>query len=92
MSNREVSYIWYCIQSAAAAAAAALCCCTAVVAAAVLLLPADVRHRNLNPVFSFYSFKRDNFLVHPLEVLSHLRPRLGYILGNYGHARSQGGR
>ena len=31
----------------------------------------------------------------PLAVLSHLRPRFAYttyILGNYGHARSQGGR
>ena len=27
-----------------------------------------------------------------LAVLSHLRPRLAYILGHYGHARSQGGR
>ena len=31
-------------------------------------------------------------LVYPLAVLSHLRPRFAYILGNYGHARSQGGR
>ena len=28
----------------------------------------------------------------PLAVLSHLRPRFTYIIGNYGHARSQGGR
>ena len=47
---------------------------------------------NLIPVFFFSSFKRDFFLMYPLAVLSHLRPRFAYILGNYGHARSQGGR
>ena len=46
---------------------------------------------NLIPVFSFSSFKRDLFLLYPLAVLSRLRPRFAYILGNYGHERSQGG-
>ena len=47
---------------------------------------------NLIPVFSFFSFKRDVFLMAPLgsTAVSHLRPRFAYILGNYGHARSQG--
>ena len=49
---------------------------------------------NLLPMLSFSSFKRDLFLMYeyPLAVLSHLRPRFAYMLGNYGHARSQGGR
>ena len=29
--------------------------------------------------------------MYPLAVLSLLRPRFAYILGHYGHARSQGG-
>ena len=47
---------------------------------------------NLTPVFPFSSFKRDLFLMYSLAVLSHLRRRFAYILGNYGHALSQGGR
>ena len=47
----------------------------------------------LNPVFSCSSLKHDSFLVYLLAVvLWHSRPRLAYILGHYGHARSQGGR
>ena len=83
------------------------CCCSVrcytVAAAAVPLLPAAVRHRVPDgqicwfvesvPVFSFCSLKRDLFLMVPLgSTASHLRPRFAYILGNYGHARSQGGR
>ena len=40
----------------------------------------------------FCSLEHDVFLVYSLAVLSHLRPRFVYILGNCGHARSQGGR
>ena len=42
----------------------------------------------------YFSFKRDVFLMIPLgsTALSHLRPRFAYILGNYEHSRSQGGR
>ena len=29
------------------------------------------------------------FLMHSLAVLSHLRPRVAYILDHYGHARSR---
>jgi len=48
---------------------------------------------NLIPVFLFPPFKRDVFLMAPLgSTVSLLRPRLAYILGNYGHARSQDGR
>ena len=36
--------------------------------------------------FSFYVPLGSN------AVMSHLRPRYAYILGNFGHARSQGGR
>ena len=50
---------------------------------------------NLISVFSFSSFERGLLLMYPLAVgstVSHLRPRLAYILGNFGHARSQDGR
>ena len=73
-------------------------------AATVLLLPAAVRHRvpdgqiccwiiESDPSVSFLFIQRDLFLVVPLgSTVSHLRPRFAYILGNCGHARSQGGR
>ena len=41
--------------------------------------------------FSFSSFKHDIFLIYPLAVLVHLRPRYAYILGRRGQVRSQGG-
>ena len=74
------------------AAAARCCCCNRVL---------DGKNGccgSLNlPVFSFSSFKHGLFFMYPLAVLSHcLRPLayqvLYYILGNWGHARSQGGR
>ena len=52
----------------------------------------------LIPVFSLSPFKHVLFSMCPLAVLSHVRPRFtyntsfSYILGNYGHARSHGGR
>ena len=52
-----------------------------------------------DPSVLFSSFKSDLFFLYPLAVLlSHLRSRFAYddssiyILGNCGHARSQGGR
>ena len=68
----------------------------------LLLLRAVVRHLvpdgkfvagslHLIRLFYFSSFKDDLVLIYPLTVLSHLRPRFSYILGNSGHARSQGG-
>ena len=83
------------------------CCNTAAVAAAAgssSTVPAAVCHRvpdgkyillcfvDSDPSVSLSSFKRDFFLMYPLADLSHLRPRYAYILGNYGYARSQGGR
>ena len=49
---------------------------------------------NLISVLPFSSFKRDYFFYVPLgsTSVSPLRPRLSHILGNCGHARSQGGR
>ena len=49
---------------------------------------------NLIAVFSFSSFKPDLLLMvlRGSTAVSHLRPRLAYTLGNYGHAQSQGGR
>ena len=48
---------------------------------------------NLMPVFYFSSFKQDLFLMVPLgSTVSHLWLRYAYILDNYGHVRSQGGR
>ena len=53
----------------------------------------DAGSLNLIPVFSFSSFKSDIFFMCPLAVLCRiLRPRFAGILGNCGHARSQGGR
>ena len=81
-----------------------LCCYTAVVAAvAVLLLPAAVRHRGPDGQICFWFIESDPsvfflfnqtkfILMYPLAVLSHLRSPFAYILGNCGHARSQGGR
>ena len=70
----------------------------------MLLLVAAVRHRvpdgkiccwfieSVSSV-SFSSFKRDVVLMHPLAVLCRIYGLdFGYILGNYGHARRQGGR
>ena len=95
----------YCCVAAAAAAVrrwCSVCCYAAVVAAAaaVQLLPAVVVILCRMAKFCGFiesdpsSFKRDLVLMHPLAVLllSHVRPRFAYILGNYGHARSQGGR
>ena len=47
---------------------------------------------NLIPVFSFSSFKRDLFFMYPLAVLRRIYGLdfPSYILGNCGHARSQG--
>ena len=78
-----------------------ICYTDVVAAAAKPLLPAAGRRRvpdgicfagpfNLILVFSFSSFKHDTFLMYPLAVLSHVRPRCAYILGHYGHAQSQG--
>ena len=74
------------------------CCCFLL----LLLLLAANRHRvpdgkiccwfiESEPSL-FFLFKDDFFLMHPLAVLLHLRPRFACILGNYRHARSQGGR
>ena len=47
---------------------------------------------NLIPVSSFSSLKCDSVLMVPLDsTVSHLRHRFAYVLGNYVHARSQGG-
>ena len=84
--------------------AAALCCHPGVAAAAKLLLAAAVRHHvpdAKNCCWSiesdpsvFFLFIQTRFIFHvPLgSTVSHLRSRLSYILGNYGHARSQAGR
>ena len=49
--------------------------------------------KNLIPVFSSSSFKRDFFFNVSLgSTVSHLQSRFADILGNCGHARSQGGR
>ena len=56
------------------------------------LLFVIVRRMDLIPVFHLSSFKHYLFSMYPLAVLSHLRPGFAYILGNCGHARSQGGR
>ena len=107
LSNREVSFICLQNAAAAAAAAAALCVAILLLllqqqCLCFLLLFVIVCRRakfvavslNLIPVFYFSSFIRDLFLMVPLgsAAVSHLRPRFAYILGNYGHARSQGGR
>ena len=73
-----------------------LYCCYFVAAAARYRVPDDkicCCPLNLIPVLSFSSFKQSFsyfkqclFLVYPLAVLSHLRPRFAYILGSYGHA------
>ena len=76
------------------------CCCCSSSAAASCCCSSCARGPNfvagsLNPmpVFSFSSFKRDLVLMVLLSSTgSHLRPRFVYILGNYGLARSQGGR
>ena len=83
-------------------------CYLAVSVAAVLLLCVRHRvsgdticcrsSLRLIPVFSLSPFKHVLFSMCPLAVLSHVRPRFtyntsfSYILGNYGHARSHGGR
>ena len=47
---------------------------------------------NLVRVFSCSSFKRDLLVMVPLgSTVSHLRPTISCVLGDYGHARSQGG-
>ena len=78
--------MYLCIQSAAAAAPA-LCAAILLLLLPQLLLPAAVRHRmphgkiccftslSLIPVFSFSTFQHDLFLMHPLAVLPHVRPR-----------------
>ena len=43
-------------------------------------------------VFFLFIQTRCIFYVPLGSTVSHLRPRFAYILGNYGHARSQGGR
>ena len=80
-----------------------VCCYTAVVASAgVVLLPGTVRHRvpdgdiccwfiESDPSVFFLFIQTRFIFVYPLAVLSLLLPRFAYILGNYGHARSQGG-
>ena len=91
--NRNVSFL--CIQSNAAAAdaAAALCVVDLLLFVIVCRMANFVADSlSLIAVFSSASFTRDFFLIVPLgSTLSHLRPPLAYILGNYGHARSQGG-
>ena len=90
-----------CISSAAALCVAIflllqLKCCCKLAAAVCHRVPDDTicccGLLHLLPAFSFSSFKHDLFLMYHLAVLSHLRPRSSYIFGNYGHARSQGGR
>ena len=81
-----------------------VCCYVAVAAAAVLLLLVTVRRRvpdgqvccwfvESDPsVFFLFIQTRVIFYVSFGSTVSHLRPRFAYILGNYRHARSQGGR
>ena len=81
-----------------------LSCCSTVPAAAVLLLAAAGRHRvpegkicswfMQSDLSVFFHFVQMRFLfgITLGSTLSNLRPRLAYILVNYGHARSQGGR
>ena len=45
-----------------------------------------------DPSVSFLFIQRDIFYVPLGSTVSYLRPRFVYILGNHGHARSQGGR
>ena len=102
-SNREDSFI--CIHSAAAAAAAAAP--AAALSAVILLLLLQqlllfvvvcrmakvvAGSSNLIPVFSFSSFNAIYFLCTPWKYGVALRSRFAYILGNYRHARNQGGR
>ena len=77
------------------------CCCCGSSAAASCLLFVVVRRMakfvdgsfNLISAYSSHLNKRDIFWMVPLGGgTSHLRPRFAYILGNYGQARSQGGR
>ena len=101
LSNGELSFIR--IQSAAGAA---LCCSTADLAAAALpLVRAAVRRRvpdghiccwfietDLSVFFLFIQTRSNFYVSLRKSTVSHLQPRLVYILGNYGHAQSQGGR
>ena len=70
--------------STAAVAAAAACCCSSSCAGwqSCRFIDSD---SSVLLVFIL-------FLTYPLAVLAPLRPRFACILGNYGHARGQGGR
>ena len=67
------------------------CCCSSSCAAVDKIVSGSL---NLIPVCIFSWFQNDLFFVYPSAVSSHLRPRFAYeyILGSFGHARSQGGR
>ena len=94
------------VAAAAAAAAAALCvllilllllqqqcCCFLLLFVIVSMAKFIADSLELMPAFSVSSFKCDFFFMVPLgSTVPHLRPRFAYILGNFGHARSQGGR
>ena len=73
------------------------CCCLLLFVIVYRMAKLFVGSLNLVPVFSFSSLKHGLLLMYFLAVLSHLRPRFAYItthyiLGNDGHALSQGGR
>ena len=75
------------------------CCCTSYLLPFIVCRMAKIVAGSLNLIPSivfFLSFSKTRFILHvctyPLAVLSHLRPRFSYILGNDEHARSQGGR
>ena len=92
--------------AAAAAAAVALCvailllflqqqCCCVLLLFVIVCRMATFLAGSLNLilVFPFPSFKRDLIFMVPLGItVPHLRPPFASILGNYGHARNQGGR
>ena len=79
------------------------CCCSSYCRCLLLVLAGAVHHRvpddkfgagSLNLISGFYfsPFTHELFSMYPLAAMSQLSPRLAYTLGNYRHARSQGGR
>ena len=95
------TYEYVCVYTCLLLCSVLLCCCCCSSCCLRLLFVIVCRMTKsvpgslfLIPLF-FFSFNYDLFLVYPLAVLSHSRPRFAYyILGNcnYGHGRSQGGR
>ena len=97
-----------CVLSAAAAAAAALCvailllllqqqCCCFLLLFVIVCRTAKFVCWFIGSdpsVFFLFTQRRFLFLMVPLgsTIVSRLRPRFAYTLGNYGRARSQGGR